>query len=221
MSTIKDVRDLFGDVSIKFITSAAQMSQCPEDTGSEFALLGRSNVGKSSLINHIFYSTGIAKVSKQPGKTRLANFFSFVEGLTFVDLPGYGYARVSHEAREEWSKMIKEFCEKRENLAGIIWLLDYRRENGTAIDKEAAKWLGELNIPIYIILTKSDKLNKKEQARNLKSIKKVYEIDNSVPCLQYSTTRDDCRVEFWKTFHGWVGGPSQDADSVEEATTQQ
>lgn len=204
MSSLADIKELFGEINIRFLRSAAMLSQCPEDTGAEFALFGRSNVGKSSFINHIFYSNSIAKVSKQPGKTRLANFFSFTKDITFVDLPGYGYARVSHSDRDAWSKMIKEYGEKRDKLAGIIWLLDYRRGKGTDIDKEAAAWLEKLELPVFIVLTKSDKLNQKEQTQNLKSIKKIYEIDSCVPVVRYSTTRDDCRLRFWEMFSQWT-----------------
>lgn len=196
--------DFFENVSISFMTSAAKIEQCPESQTMEFALLGRSNVGKSSFLNHIFESKGIAKVSKQPGKTRLINYFSFNDQITFVDLPGYGYAKVSKTEREQWSDMIAEFLEKRENISGVIWLLDYRRFDGTGIDKEAAAWLAELEIPVFVILTKSDKLNQKEKAKNLKAIKSLYGFNDEMPLLPYTTTRDKSRIIFWKLFKEWI-----------------
>lgn len=196
--------DFFDGVQVNFIKSAAKVEQCPESDKIEFALLGRSNVGKSSFLNHIFESKGIAKVSKQPGKTRLINYFSFNEQIDFVDLPGYGYAKVSKSDREKWSDMIGDFLEKRENIAGVIWLLDYRREEGTEIDKEAAAWLAQLEIPVFVILTKSDKLNQKEKSRNLKSIKTAYGFSDDMPLLPYTTTRDKSRILFWKIFKEWI-----------------
>ncbi len=196
--------DFFENVSINFITSAAQLDQCPESKKVEFALLGRSNVGKSSFLNHIFESKGVAKVSKQPGKTRLINYFSFTEEIDFVDLPGYGYAKVSKTDRAKWSDMIEEFLEKRDNISGVIWLLDYRRENGTDIDKEAAAWLAHLGVPVFVILTKSDKLNQKEKSNNLKNIKEAYGFSADMPLLTYTTTRDKSRVLFWKIFKEWI-----------------
>lgn len=198
--------DFFENVTISFRTSAAKLEQCPDSERVEFALLGRSNVGKSSFLNHIFESKGIAKVSKQPGKTRLINYFSFNEEIDFVDLPGYGYAKVSKSERDIWSTMIAEFLEKRENISGVIWLLDYRRETGTDIDKEAAAWLAELEIPVFVVLTKSDKLNQKEKVRNLKSIKEAFGFPDELPLLPYTTMRDKPRMLFWKLFKQWIEG---------------
>jgi GTP-binding protein len=203
---VKKLRELFENVDIKFVTSASNLSQCPDFEGREYALLGRSNVGKSSFLNHIFSSKGIAKVSKQPGKTRLMNYFKLNDEINFVDLPGYGYAKVSHKDREEWGEMIKEYCENRENLAGIIWLIDYRREKGTDIDIDAAAWLASLEIPVFVVLTKSDKLNQKEQAQNFRSIQSVYNFPEELPLLRYTTTRDKSRDLFWNWFHSWVTG---------------
>lgn len=201
--------DYFDGVEIDFIKSAAKLEQCPEISGVEFALLGRSNVGKSSFLNHIFESRGIAKVSKQPGKTRLINYFSFNEAITFVDLPGYGYAKVSKTDRNSWSDMIANYCENREKLAGIIWLIDYRRDKGTDIDKEAAAWLAELQIPIFVVLTKSDKLNQKEKNQHLKKIKAVYGLHDEMPLLPFTTTREKSREQFWSLFKSWVGAKEE------------
>ncbi|ERP39277.1 ribosome biogenesis GTP-binding protein YihA/YsxC [Chitinivibrio alkaliphilus] len=158
-------REYFSGASVDFLTSAADLSGCPAHERTEFALFGRSNVGKSSFLNHIFESKKLVRVSREPGKTRLLNFFSFTDEISFVDLPGYGYARVSKKDRADWSGMIASYCEQRENLAGLIWLLDYRRERGTTIDREAANWLATLGIPVFVVLTKSDKLNRKERQK--------------------------------------------------------
>ncbi len=201
---MKKLHELFENVDIKFVTSASKLSECPEYDGKEYALLGRSNVGKSSFLNHIFSSKGIAKVSKQPGKTRLMNYFKLNDEINFVDLPGYGYAKVSHKARLEWGDMIKEYCENRENLAGIVWLIDYRRDKGTDIDIEAASWLASIGIPVFVVLTKSDKLNQKEQGANLRSIKSIYDFPSEMPLVTYTTTREKSRDIFWNWFYNWT-----------------
>ena len=197
--------DFFDKIDIKFIKSAQLLSQCPQTQASEFALLGRSNVGKSSFLNLIFGAKTLAKVSQTPGKTQLMNFFSLNQNLSFVDLPGYGYAKVSKSMLCGLSKIIKDYCKNRENLSGIIWLLDYRRENGTDADKEAAQFLSNLEIPIFVVLTKSDKLSKNEKSKNLKSIKQIYQLDDEIPVACASTLEPDSKWDFWEKFAVWVG----------------
>ncbi|MCL2845996.1 MAG: ribosome biogenesis GTP-binding protein YihA/YsxC, partial [Chitinivibrionia bacterium] len=168
-------------------------------------LLGRSNVGKSSFLNLIFGERALAKVSQTPGKTQLMNFFSLNANLSFVDLPGYGYAKVSKTQLAGLSKIIMDYCKNRENLSGIIWLLDYRRERGTDADKEAAEFLSKLPIPIFVVLTKSDKLTKNEKAKNLKSIKQIYQLTDEIPVVSTSTQEKDSKWNFWEKFAVWVG----------------
>ncbi len=201
---MKKLQELFENVKITFLTSAAKISQCPPSSMDEYAVLGRSNVGKSSFLNHIFSMKSLVKVSRQPGKTRLINFFSLNEEISLVDLPGYGYAKMSHSDRDSMGSMIRDYCENRENLKGIIWLLDFRREEGTDLDKGAASWLAELGIPVFVILTKSDKLNQKEVAQNLKSIRETYKFPEQVPVLSYTTSREKSRDVFWNRFYDWV-----------------
>lgn len=198
------ISDYFENVSVKFVKSAEFLSQCPENDWAEFALLGRSNVGKSSFVNLIFGEKALAKVSQTPGKTRLMNFFSINDDLCFVDLPGYGYAKVSKTQKAGLSKIIKNYCEKRENLSGIIWLLDYRREKGTDADKEAAEFLSNLEIPVFVVLTKSDKLNKSEKMKNLAAIKKLYQFPDEIPIAITSTLEHNTKWDFWKKFSDWV-----------------
>jgi len=100
--------------------------------------------------------------------------------------------------------MIRDYCENRENLKGVIWLLDFRREEGTDLDRGAAAWLAELGIPVFVILTKSDKLNQKEVAQNLKSIRETYKFPAEVPVVAYTTTREKSRDIFWNRFYEWI-----------------
>jgi GTP-binding protein len=202
----KKISDYFENIDIKFIKSAQILSQCPQNDASEFALLGRSNVGKSSFLNLIFGEKALAKVSQTPGKTRLMNFFSLNENLTFVDLPGYGYAKVSKTQKAGLSQIIRTYCRERENLSGIIWLLDYRRENGTDADREAAVFLSDLQIPIFVVLTKSDKLTKNEKAKNLKSIREIYQLPDEIPVVATSAVESESKWEFWDLFSKWASG---------------
>ncbi|MDR0305126.1 MAG: ribosome biogenesis GTP-binding protein YihA/YsxC [Chitinispirillales bacterium] len=200
----KKLSDYFENADVKFVKSAEFLSQCPQNDASEFALFGRSNVGKSSFINLILGEKTLAKVSQTPGKTRLMNFFSLNESLCFVDLPGYGYAKVSKTKQACLSEIIKNYCKKRENLSGVIWLLDYRRESGTDADKEAAFFLSDLQIPIFVVLTKSDKLTKNERTKNLKSIKQIYQISDETPIIATSVLKPNDRWDFWELFSKWV-----------------
>jgi len=200
----KKLSDYFENADVKFVKSARFLPQCPQNGASEFALLGRSNVGKSSFVNLIFGLKSLAKVSQTPGKTQLMNFFSLNENLCFVDLPGYGYAKASKTQRACLSEIIKNYCKNRENLSGIIWLLDYRRENGTDADKEAAVFLSALQIPIFVVLTKSDKLTQNQKTKNLKSIKWIYQIPDAAPLVATSVFDDESRWDFWELFAKWV-----------------
>lgn len=198
------ISDYLENVSVKFVKSAEFISQCPENEWAEFALLGRSNVGKSSFVNLIFGEKALAKVSQTPGKTRLMNFFSLNENLCFVDLPGYGYAKVSKTMQAGLSKIIKDYCEKRENLSGIIWLLDYRRADGTQADKEAAEYLSSLQIPVFVVLTKADKLNASEKTKNIAAIRKLYQFPNEIPIVSTSTLNQNTKWDFWQKFADWI-----------------
>lgn len=145
----------------KFLTSSTNYKQCPKADRPECAFIGRSNVGKSSLINMITQRKQLAKVSGKPGKTQLINHFDIDDRWYLVDLPGYGYAQVSQKKRLDWQKMITEYLLNRENLALLNILVDSRLEP-QPIDVEFISWAGENLLPISIILTKSDKLSKNE-----------------------------------------------------------
>ena len=136
---------------------------------NQVAICGRSNVGKSTLINEICAKNGLAKTSKTPGKTQLLNFFEIDERLILVDLPGYGYAKVPQKMKHTWAKAITDFLENAENLALILFLLDIRR-TPNAEDLELLNWLAHYQKPFLLVLTKTDKLSKKEQPKRIKEI---------------------------------------------------
>ncbi len=155
-----------------FVTSAASIKDCPKSILPEYAFFGRSNVGKSSLINMLTGNSTLAKVSATPGKTQLLNYY-LIDGLWhLVDLPGYGYAKVSKSARKNWEVIIKEYLVKRRNMLYIFVLIDIRHE-AQANDTALIEWLGENGIPFCIIFTKSDKISKTAALRNVEKYKNV------------------------------------------------
>ena len=145
----------------EFLISSPDLASCPPAKLPEYAFIGRSNVGKSSLINMLASSKGLAKISQTPGKTRLINHFSVNEEWYLVDLPGYGYAKISRKERERWKKMINAYLLKRENLVCTFILIDARLEP-QKIDLEFMEWMGEKQLPFVLVFTKSDKLSKRK-----------------------------------------------------------
>ena len=145
--------------SSKFKKSSSAIDQCPAPDKPEFAFIGRSNVGKSSLINMLTGRRALAKISSKPGKTQLINHFEIDEHWYLVDLPGYGWSKVSKEKKAEWGVMIEDYLIKRENLACLFVLIDSRLEP-QQIDYEFMIWLGEQDIPFVIVFTKKDKMSR-------------------------------------------------------------
>ena len=149
-------------VAARFVTSAAQPADFPPPGLPEVAVVGRSNVGKSSLINALVGQSGLARTSRTPGRTRLANWFAIDERFLLVDLPGYGYAAVSQATRDSWRPLIEGYLAERKSLAGVLLLIDIRRG---AQDEELdfVPWLAERAMPVVVALTKADKLPKNKR----------------------------------------------------------
>lgn len=162
----------------------------------EYAFIGRSNVGKSSLINMLVAKKDLAKTSGKPGKTQLINHFIINENWYLVDLPGYGYAQVSRESRESWEVFIKKYILKRENLMCMMVLLDSRLPP-QKIDLEFMDWLGEKEIPFVMVFTKTDKLSKKQFADNMQLYKQEMEKqwDELPRCFYTSAEKKEGRKE--------------------------
>lgn len=150
----------------EFVSSVADVSKCPKADKPEFAFIGRSNVGKSSLLNMLTNRKNLAKTSNKPGKTQTINHFIINETWYLVDLPGYGYAKVSREKREGFGKIIENYVLNRENLHCLFILLDARLEP-QKIDLEFIQWTGEKEIPLCLVFTKADKLTKNLLNRNV------------------------------------------------------
>lgn len=147
----------------RFLTSAARAAQFVTDQGREVAFAGRSNAGKSSAINAILNRRDFARTSKTPGRTQLINFFALDDMRRLIDLPGYGYARVSKEMRDHWRGLLDDYFHARDSLTGLFLIVDSRRGLGE-IDWQMLKWAHSLDGPIHVLLTKADKLSRQEAA---------------------------------------------------------
>lgn len=156
--------------SAEFIVSNQDVSRCPETHLPEYAFIGRSNVGKSSLINMLTNHKKLAKTSSTPGKTQLINHFLINDEWYLVDLPGYGFAKTSKKSREQWGQMIHQYLMKRKNLRCTFLLVDIRLEP-QKIDLDFIEWMGINQLPFVIIFTKSDKLNKQNLIKNIELYK--------------------------------------------------
>lgn len=154
--------------SAQFVISSPDVAQCPKSTLPEYAFIGRSNVGKSSLINALCNQKNLAKTSSKPGKTLLINHFIINQQWHLVDLPGYGYAQTGLKQREQLKRMIERYCLLREQLINLFVLVDSRLKPQT-IDLDFMQWLGENEIPFAIVFTKADKLSKLQLKNSIES----------------------------------------------------
>lgn len=161
-------------ISAKFTVSAEKLSQCPNFNLPEFALLGRSNVGKSSFINGLANNKKLAKTSNTPGKTRLINFFNFSDKFIIADLPGYGYAKVSRETQNRWQKYLEEYLLNRKQIKYLIQLIDARHEIQKN-DFQMREWVLSYNLPIITVITKVDCISKNKIQSAVSHVKKEFE----------------------------------------------
>jgi len=174
--------------SAVFVKSAADMKGCPDEKKAEYAFIGRSNVGKSSLINFLTGAKGLAKTSSTPGKTRLINYFLINDCWFIVDLPGLGYAKISKKVREEFEKKIKSYLSRRKQLLCTFLLIDVRHAP-LPTDLELMQWMAENELPFVIVFTKTDKLSKTELHKNITKYKQeLLKSWESLPAFFYTST---------------------------------
>jgi len=155
-----------------FITSAAKLSQSPPDEGYEIAFAGRSNAGKSSAINALCDQKALARTSRTPGRTQLLNFFRVDDARRLVDLPGYGYAAVSESIKQTWQGALADYLEQRQCLKGLVLVMDARHPLKD-YDIQMLEWANHIGIPVHVLLTKVDKLNRKQQAASMKKVEEA------------------------------------------------
>ncbi len=153
-----------------YVASAHDLEQLPLDLGVEVAFVGRSNSGKSSAINTLANHKRLAFVSKTPGRTQLINFFTITQGRTLVDLPGYGYAKVPPAVKAHWTELLAAYVSTRKALKGLVIIMDSRHPMRD-LDTELLNWYRPTNKPVHVLLTKSDKLTRNEQAKTLRDVK--------------------------------------------------
>ncbi|MCU0562944.1 MAG: ribosome biogenesis GTP-binding protein YihA/YsxC [Desulfobacterales bacterium] len=194
--------------SAEFVTSAVRPAQFPPAGLPEFAFAGRSNVGKSSLINTLVSRRKLVQTSSTPGKTRLINFFRVNEALMLVDLPGYGYARVSEEERRRWRPMVEQYIASRESLKAVVVILDFRR-TPNAEDGQLLQWLEHRDVPCVLVATKADKLSKTAQRKQLSLIAAGLDTDPD-EIIVFSSKSRQGRDALWRVLAEMAAAPPED-----------
>jgi len=189
--------------SAEFVTSATKPSQYPPEGLPEIAFAGRSNVGKSSLINVLVNRKRLVKTGSTPGRTQLVNFFDINDSINFVDLPGYGYAKVPASVRKKWGPMIETYLSGRNTLKGVVVIMDIRRtpreEEQNLID-----WLGHYSIASILVLTKTDKLSKTKLAKQLAVVARTLALDAG-DLILFSAKSRKGREDVWRAIESLLG----------------
>ncbi|MDQ0156150.1 ribosome biogenesis GTP-binding protein YihA/YsxC [Robertmurraya andreesenii] len=190
-------------VSSDIVISAVKPEQYPEGDLPEFALAGRSNVGKSSFINKMLNRRGLARISSKPGKTQTLNFYLINEILHFVDVPGYGYAKVSKKEREAWGKMIETYFTTREHLKAVLLIVDVRHPP-TKDDVLMYDFLKHYEIPCIVIATKADKISKSKWQKHLKITQEELDLDPNDTIILFSSETGLGKDKAWATIESYM-----------------
>ena len=181
----------------EFVKSAVWPDQYPPATMPEIAFVGRSNVGKSSLINAIVGKKNLAKTSNTPGRTQLINFFTLNDKVAFVDLPGYGFAKVSQSVKKDWGDMIEAYLRERQSLALVVFILDVRRDPSED-DLSLRTWLEHYRIPYVYILTKADKLSNNQAVVQKRAIERALQVPAEKKPILFSAKTQKGKSDIWK-----------------------
>ena len=188
----------------EFLVSAAKLSQCPADSGMEVAFAGRSNAGKSSALNALCQQKSLARTSKTPGRTQLLNFFTIDEQRRLVDLPGYGFAKVSVQVKQQWQKALSDYLENRQSLRGVILLVDVRHPM-KEFDRQMLEWSSHIGLPVHILLTKADKLKHGAAAKSLQQARnEIGQFGDSVSVQLFSALKRQGVDEAHMVLDGWL-----------------
>ena len=189
--------------NVKFLTSAAEAHQLAPDVGREIAFAGRSNSGKSTAINAITQRSGLARVSRTPGRTQLINFFELTPAQRFVDLPGYGFAKVPEKVRARWLELMEHYFNVRESLVGLVLIVDSRR-GLAAQDAAMLEWVLARDRQAHVLLTKADKLNRRDASRVLKETRAACS-DTAVTAQLFSAHDNQGFEEARAVMDRWLG----------------
>ena len=187
-------------ITAEFVKSATRPSEYPPGNLPEIAVAGKSNVGKSSLINALVNRKNLAKTSSSPGRTQTINFFRVNEKISLVDLPGYGYAKVSLRIRETWKPMVESYLQTRERIRLVVLILDARR-GASPEDLTLLDWLDYHQIPALIVLTKADKLSQLERARQKKTLADLPLLNGKPTCF-FSALTGEGKEDIWRHIQG-------------------
>ncbi|HAA5423028.1 TPA_asm: YihA family ribosome biogenesis GTP-binding protein [Listeria monocytogenes] len=183
--------------NVELIISAVRPEQYPETDLPEYALAGRSNVGKSSFINTMIRRKSMARISQKPGKTQTLNFYKIEEALFFVDVPGYGFAKVSKTEREKWGVMIETYITSREQLRGVIQIVDLRHKP-TEDDRMMYEFLKYYDIPVIVVATKADKIPRNKWQKNAKIVRETLDFDPDDKFVLFSSETKMGKDEAWQ-----------------------
>lgn len=194
------------------IATAVSPDGYPKGDLPEIAMVGRSNVGKSSLINFLTQRKSLARVGNTPGKTRVINFFSVEKKLLFVDLPGYGYAKVSEGEKRRWEKIIENYINNRNQLCGIIMLVDIRHKP-TRQDLIMYRWIVSMGKPHIIVATKADKIAKAHHQKHVKEIRQTLDLVPGVPVVPVSVTKKTGFIDVWNEIEKIIPGLNLTSDT--------
>lgn len=201
----------------KFITSAANIRQLPDDTGVEIAFAGRSNAGKSSALNTLTRQKALARTSKTPGRTQLINVFEVAEGKRLIDLPGYGYAKVPVAVKEKWQQALSEYLQKRESLRGLVLLMDIRHPYRDT-DQELLHWATDCKIPVLVVLTKADKLKPSQRKSTLLQAREAALVfGGDVQVEMFSSLNKLGLPQVEQILSNWFNQQTEDTEAVDAA----
>ena len=200
--------------SVELETVCGITSKLPDNEFPEFAFAGKSNVGKSSLINGLIQRKALARTSSQPGKTQTINFYNVNKNLYFVDLPGYGYAKVSMEIKAKWGKMIERYLQKSKQLKAVFLLIDIRHEPSTN-DKEMYEWIRYNGYEPVVITTKLDKIKRSQVQKHLKMIREGLGVGKETVMIPFSAVTKQGREEIWSYIEGCMNETVSENTEVE------
>ncbi|MFC0522424.1 ribosome biogenesis GTP-binding protein YihA/YsxC [Pontibacillus salicampi] len=187
----------------ELVISAVSQQQYPEEPMPEIALAGRSNVGKSSFINKLIQRKALARTSSKPGKTATLNFYRINESFLFVDVPGYGYAKVSKKEKAKWGRMMEEYFSTRDHLRMVVMIVDIRHDPSED-DELMYDFLKHYNLPITVIATKLDKIKKGQRSKQLQRIMEVLELEPEDTLIPFSAETGEGVEDVWRTIKAYI-----------------